>query len=156
MKDYRKLKDMLCEELDKFAERKELNGSSLDMIHKLTDTIKNLDKIEMLEEEGGYSERGRRGGYSRDGGDWEARGSYAGNSYEGGGNSSRGGGNYGGSSYNDGGNSYRGRNRDSMGRYSRDDGKEHMVRKLREMMGDAESETEREALRHCISKIENA
>ena len=142
MKHYKKLKDMLCEELDKLADRKELSGSSLDMIHKLTDTIKNLDKIEMLEEEGGYSERGRRGGYSRDGGDWEARGSY--------------GDNYGGSSYNDGGNSYRGRNRDSMGRYSRDDGKEHMVRKLREMMGDAESDAEREAIRHCISKIENA
>ena len=138
MKDYRKLKEMLCDELDKFAERKELSGSSLDIIHKLTDTIKNLDKIEMLEEEGGYSERGRSGGYSRDGGDWEAHGVYGGNSY------------------NDGGNSYRGRNRDSMGRYSRDDGKEHMVRKLREMMGDAESDAEREALRHCISKIENA
>lgn len=139
MKDYRKLKEMLCDELDKFAERKELSGSSLDIIHKLTDTIKNLDKIEMLEEESGYSERGRRGGYSRDGGDWEAHGVYSG-----------------GNSYNDGGNSYRGRKRDSMGRYSRDDGKEHMVHKLREMMGDAESDAEREALRHCISKIENA
>lgn len=30
------------------------------MIWKLTDTVKNLDKIEMLEDEGGYSEaRGR-------------------------------------------------------------------------------------------------
>lgn len=141
MKNYRKLKDMLCEELDKLTERKELNGSSLDMIHKLTDTIKNLDKIEMLEEESGYSERGH-------GGDWEARGSYAGNSYDRG--------EYGGNSYADGGNSYRGRKRDSMGRYSRDDGKDHMIHKLREMMGGAESDTEREALRHCISKIENA
>lgn len=156
MKDYTRLKEMLCDELDKQSERGEITPSSLGVIHMLTDTIKNLDKIEMLEEEGGYSERGRRGGYSRDGGDWEARGAYGGNSYEGGGSSYRGGGNYGGSSYEDGGNSYRGRKRDSMGRYSRNEGKEHMTRQLREMMNDAESENEREALRHCLSKIENA
>ena len=145
MKHYHELKEMLCRELDKFADKGEITGGTLEIIHKLTDTIKNLDKIEMLED-GGYSERG---------GGWEARGSY-GNS---GGYSGREGGssyNDGGNSYNNGGSSYRGRRRDSMGRYSRDDGREYMTNQLREMMRNAESEPEREALRQCISKLENA
>lgn len=138
-----KIKNMLCEELEEIANKGELSSGSLDTIHKLTDTIKNIDKIEMLEEDGGYSQGG---------GDWEARGTYGRhgyhheNSYDGG---MRGG-------YHDGGNSYRGRKRDSMGRYSKDDGKDHMIKKLHEMMDDAESEKEREAIRRCIQQIENA
>ena len=42
-----------------------MGAGDLEIIHKLTDTIKNLDKIEMLEEDS----------YNRDG-DWESRGSY--------------------------------------------------------------------------------
>lgn len=138
MKHYYELKEKLCDELDKLAAKGDINSVTLEHIHKLTDTIKNLDKIEMLED-GGYSrmdEHSYRHGYSRDG-DWEARGSYGND----------------GSGYNEGGNSYR--KRDSMGRYSRDDGKDHMIHRLREMMNSAGSEREREALRHCISKLEN-
>lgn len=138
MKHYYELKEKLCDELDKLAAKGDINSVTLEHIHKLTDTIKNLDKIEMLED-GGYSrmdEHSYRHGYSRDG-DWEARGSYGDD----------------GSGYNEGGNSYR--KRDSMGRYSRDDGKDHMIHRLREMMNSAGSEREREALRHCISKLEN-
>jgi hypothetical protein len=136
---YHELKEMLCDELDKIVAKGDINGSALEIVHKLTDTIKNIDKIEMLED-GDYSqmdEYSHRRGYSRDG-DWEARGSYGND----------------GSGYNEGGNSYR--KRDSMGRYSRDDGKDHMIHRLREMMNSAGSEREREALRHCISKLENA
>jgi hypothetical protein len=88
MKHLEKLKEALCEELDKFAKSGDITVNSLDKIHRLTDTIKNIDKIMALEESG-YSEgymddgmmygssyaRGRRyakrdsmGRYSRDGG----------------------------------------------------------------------------------------
>ena len=84
MKHLEKLKEALCEELDKFGKSGDITVNSLEKIHKLTDPIKNIDKIMALEsEEGGYSEemygnsyaRGRRyakrdsmGRYSRDGG----------------------------------------------------------------------------------------
>ena len=61
-----KLRDKLCDELDEIARKGELGAGDLEIVHKLTDTIKNLDKIEILEEDGGYSQAG----------DWEARGSY--------------------------------------------------------------------------------
>ena len=162
------LKEMLCKELEKIAEKGELSAGMLETVHKLTDTIKNIDKIEMLEEEGGYSEgsdwmgEGRMYGtsYGNEGGNSyargrgrnakrDSRGRYSregGYSGEGGG-----GGSYGGSSYG-GGSSYRG----GRGGYSRADGKEHMVGKLEEMMGMAESEEERKAIRQCIQKLENA
>ena len=151
-----KIKKMLCKELDEYAMKQKLTGGDLDMIWKLTDTVKNLDKIEMLEEEsGGYSEaRGGRG-----------RSSYA----------------MGGSSYDDdmmySERRGRGRNakRDSMGRYSsesgssyddysearmdrrysRDDAKDHLMRGLGSMMEDADP-NEREILKDCMRKLERA
>lgn len=69
------IRDMLCKELDDIAHKGEMSAGDLETVHKLTDTIKNIDKIEMYED----------GGYSR-GGDWEAdlRGTYGrGNSYRG-------------------------------------------------------------------------
>ena len=44
------LKEKLCEELKEIARKGELGAGDLEIVHKLTDTIKNLDKIEMLEE----------------------------------------------------------------------------------------------------------
>lgn len=44
-----KLKEMLCAELEEYSNISEINSSSLDMIYKLTDTIKNICKIEMLD-----------------------------------------------------------------------------------------------------------
>ena len=61
-----KIKEMLYRELEEYANVERLSGGSLEMIHKITDTIKNIDKIEMLEGEGGSSY----------GGDWMARGTY--------------------------------------------------------------------------------
>ena len=54
------LRNMLCAELDEIARKGEPGAGDLDIAHKLTDTIKNIDKIEALG--GGYS-----GHYSRDG-----------------------------------------------------------------------------------------
>lgn len=147
-----KIKKMLCKELDEYAMKGKLTMADLDAVHKLTDTVKNLDKIEVLE--------GESDGYS------EARG---GRSY------------MHGSSYDDdimySERRGRGRNahRDSMGRYSsdngmsyenhseermdrrysRDDAKDHMMNKLGSMMEDADP-NEREILKDCMRKLERA
>lgn len=161
-----KIKEKLMEELHevenklKKAGDGKLSAGDLEYIHKLTDTIKNIDKIEMLEEDGGHSQ---------DGGNWMARGMYGGHSYDEGGNSyarrkrdsmgrySRDGGN----SYGEDGDGYSERRHYVRGHYSRDgysraDAKEQMIDKMEEMMEMAGSEKEREAIRQCISKIENA
>ena len=51
------IKKMLCRELEEYAKQNKISGSDLEMVWKLTDTVKNIDKIEMLEEESGYSGR---------------------------------------------------------------------------------------------------
>lgn len=97
MKTMEELRDTLCEELEEIARKGELNAGDLETVHKLTDTIKNIDKIYMMEESGEYSQAGdweirgggryddgnsyrrhrdSRGRYSRDGGDMGGRGNY--------------------------------------------------------------------------------
>ncbi len=91
-----KLKDALLDSLDEFDTMKggRLKMGELEALNFVTDTIKNIDKICMFEEEGysqdggygrdggnSYANRGRhyvRGHYSRDGGD---RGRGMGRSY---------------------------------------------------------------------------
>lgn len=63
---YKKVRERLCREFDEIAAKPDMSIGDLEMLHKLTDTIKNIDKIEMLEGEGGSSY----------GGDWMARGTY--------------------------------------------------------------------------------
>ena len=102
------LKEKLCKELDEIARKPEMGAGDLEIIHKLTDTIKNLDKIEMLEEDG----------YSR-AGNWEAdmRGTYGrGSSYRGRKRDSMG--------------RYSREGRDGRGGYSRDSAKDEMMRHL--------------------------
>ena len=152
-----KIKEKLMDELYEVEDKmKKSNGGKvsagdLEYIHKLTDTIKNIDKIEMLEGDEGYSEDGHYMGEGRIYGTSYARGRTR-------------------------------AKRDSMGRYSRDDGmpyehgssyarnvrmgtrdgysrddaKEQMIEKLEDMMQDAHSSKEREALKRCIMQIENA
>ena len=158
-----KIKKMLCKELDEYAMKQKLTGSDLDMIWKLTDTVKNLDKIEMLEGESeGYSEArgGMRGRSYMHGSSYDddmmyserrgrgrnakrdSRGRYSsdGNSYEGG------------SSYDD----YSEERYGNMGtRYSKDDAKDHLMRGLGSMMEDADP-NEREILKDCMRKLERA
>lgn len=69
------LREMLCKELEEIVRKGDLGAGDLDIVHKLTDTIKNTYKIEMYEDNG----------YSRNG-DWSAdlRGTYGrGSSYRG-------------------------------------------------------------------------
>lgn len=154
------LKDLLCAELEDYAEKGKKSGKmsmgDLDSIHKLTDTVKNILKIDMLEGETGYSEDGAYIGEGR----------IYGTSYDDG---MRRGGGY---SYARG----RGRyaKRDSMGRYSRDDGymrrdvrnmrdgysrdegKAYMMEQLEYMTEDAEKPAEKEALRRCMEALKRA
>lgn len=127
------LKDKLCKELEEIARKPEMSAGDLEAVHKLTDTIKNLDKIEMLED----------GGYSRDG-DWEmeGRGSYeSGASYRGRKRDSMG-------RY-----SRDGRYGPTTRMYSRAEAKDDMMAKLEDMMGSA-SEQERAILRQAMDKLE--
>ena len=151
------LKDLLCAELEDYAEKGKKSGKmsmgDLDSIHKLTDTVKNILKIDMLENETGYSEYGAYMGEGR----------IYGTSYDG---------------YDRGTSYARGRGRyakrDSMGRYSRDDGymrrdvrnmrdgysrdegKAYMMEQLEDMMEDAEKPAEKEALRRCMEALKRA
>lgn len=151
------LKDLLCAELEDYAEKGKKSGKmsmgDLDSIHKLTDTVKNILKIDMLEDESGYSEDGAYIGEGR----------IYGTSYDG---------------YDRGSSYARGRGRyakrDSMGRYSRDDGymrrdvrgmrdgysrddgKAYMMGQLEDMMEDAEKPAEKEALRRCMEALKRA
>ncbi len=156
------LKEMLMNELYEYEERakkapnSKVSPQELDKIHKLTDTVKNICKINMLEEDEGYSEsadwmgegrmygtsyaRGRRGNVRRDSmGRYSRESGYS----EEGNMSSQGGSSYGGGS------SYR-------GGYSRDGAKEHLIKKAEEMMNIAESEQERKEIKRFIDNLENA
>ena len=52
MKKLEEIREMLCDELDKIAERGELSAGSLDMVDKLTHSIKSIDTIMAMH---GYS-----------------------------------------------------------------------------------------------------
>ena len=121
------LKEKLCEELEEIARKPEMSAGDLEAAHKLTDTIKNIDKIEMLEEDDGYSRAGN----------WEAdmRGTYGrGSSYRGRKRDSMG-------RYS----------RD--GRYSRHASPD-MMDKLQTMMDNASTERERDAIRRLMNEME--
>lgn len=58
MNTFEALKDKLCDELDEIARKGDLSAGDLETLHKLTATIKNLDKIEMMEGVPDYSGAG--------------------------------------------------------------------------------------------------
>ena len=154
------LKDLLCAELEDYAEKGKNSGKmsmgDLESIHKLTDTVKNILKIDMLEDESGYSEDGAYMGEGRIYGTSYDDGMLRGVGYS----YARGRGRY--------------AKRDSMGRYSRDDGymrrdgrgmrdgysrdegKAYMMEQLEDMMEDAEKPAEKEALRRCMEALKRA
>ena len=127
MKAMYDLRDMLCKELDEITRKGELGAGDLDIAYKLVGTVKNIDKIEMMEDDGGYSRR-----YSRDG-NWEAdmRGNYGRDS-----------------SYARRGTHY------VRGHYSRDSGKDNMKRQLQEMLDEADDDPLRRAIQRCMDAVE--
>ena len=167
-----KIKEMLMNELYEYEEKaKKMSGGKLsqnemDRIHKLTDTVKNIDKIEMLEDGEGYSEesnwmgegrmygtsyaRGRRyakrdsmGRYSSDGDSYDDGMPYDGGSYARGGQ----GGNRAGMRV---GNMGSGR-----GGYSRDGAKEHLMEKAEEMLEMAHDPKERKAIEKFMRELDD-
>ena len=148
------LKDLLCAELKDYAEKGkrsgELSKADVEVIDTVLNSVKNIYKIDKYKEEmEGYSEDGHYMGEGR----------IYGTSYDDG-------------MHRDGGYSYaRGRRyakRDSMGRYSRDDGmryrggysrddaKSYMIEQIEEMMEEAEKPAEKEALRRCMDALKRA
>ena len=128
------LKEMLCEELEEYGSKDNLDVGGLEIVDKLAHAIKNIDKIIEAYEESEYS----------------SEGSYA-----------RGRGGNGGRNNRDTYRSYargRGRNarRDNMGRYSRgySMANEDMMDELRELMEKAPDEMTKREFRKFIDKIE--
>lgn len=130
------LKEKLCDELEEIANKGELGAGDLEIIHKLTDTIKNLDKIEMLED-GGYSQAG----------DWEIEGrAYnRGNSYARRKRDSMG-------RYSRDGRMMRGGYRDGR-MYSMAEAKDDMMEQIEDMM-DGANEKEKAILRRAMTELE--
>ena len=122
---YYDLKKMLCKELEEVSRQKELSAGDLEVVDKLTHSIKSLVTI-MAMEEGGYSYNdGYSGARRRD-----TMGRYADS----------------GRYYDDG---YSGR------RYSRDEGKTYMIRQFEKLMGDATTQEEHEVLQSAINRLKN-
>lgn len=150
-----KVREMLCSELDKMAQKGKLaNTADVQLVDWLTHSIKSIDTIEAMEEAGygedGYSNaRGRyakrdsMGRYSRN--DGYSRDYHDGGYSRDSGYSER----YDGRDYSRDGSSYRG------GRYSYADGKEDMMHKMREMMENAPNEQEREKMRHMMEQMQS-
>ena len=155
------LKDLLCAELQEYAENGKRSGkmskADIEVIDTVLNSVKNIYKIDKYKEE--------MDGYSEDG-TYMGEGRIYGTSYD---DEMRRGSGY---SYARG----RGRyaKRDSMGRYSRDDGymrrdgrgmrdgysrdegKAYMMEQLEDMMEDAEKPAEKEALRRCMDALKRA
>ena len=147
MKVYDQIKEMLCDELEQIAKKKELTSNSLDVLDKGIDIIKDIATIKAMEQE--YPDEG----YSRDG---YSQGYFNRMPYY---------------MYDDGmvhdGNSYargRGANakRDSMGRYSSDGRSYDYSREgysgdtreeLQRIMNSAQNEREREAIRKALDNM---
>ena len=147
------LKDLLCAELEDYAEKGKKSGkmsmTDFQLIDTVLNSVKNIYKIDKYKEE--------MDGYSEDG-TYIGEGRIYGTSYDG---------------YDRGASYARGRGRyakrDSMGRYSRDDGymrrdggysrddgKAYMMEQLEDMMEDAEKPAEKEALRRCMEALKRA
>lgn len=140
------LRDMLCEELEKITKKGELSAGSLDVIDKLTHSIKSIDTIMAMEDSGysneyGYSYargRGRNakrdsmGRYSSRGGSYDDmsydRDTYSNNSYARGGRSNR--------------------------NYSREDAKEELAMNLKELKMDAKDQETAQMINRWIKQLE--
>ena len=148
MKEFDNIKDLVYCEIDEISRLNKLDMNTVKVLGELVDILKDIGSVEMFEEgievqddeysfgysmsngmmnNGGYSQRRVPIYYNR------------GNSYR-----SRG--------YNDMGGSYSRRGRNG---YSREDGKQHMVHKLEELMNEAQNDEDREAINRLIDQMEN-
>lgn len=137
MKELYELKDNLCDELKKYG-KKELSAGSLDVVDKLSHTIKNIDRIIENDSEG-YSNASRN--YSgRNYRNYDTRNNHDGVIYNG--------------------MSARGRsnnpNRDNRGRYSSEGySYDDFMTKLYDLIEEAPDERMRQEVEKFIRKIES-
>lgn len=121
---YDDVKSVLHKEIEGIVKKGSLTPQELDNLYKAIDVLKDICEIKEKESaDDGYSERW---GMPHDDRYYNIH-SYRGDM-----------------------NSYK---RDSMGRYSRADAKEHMINGLYSMMGDATNEAERGAIQDCINRL---
>ena len=141
-----KLKENLKEKLYDFEEKVERNPKAemsmqeLQKVHLMSDIVKNIDKIEMLEGDEGYSEDGQYMGEGRRNARRDSMGRYSrddGMSYDGGSSYARGG------------------MRDGRMGYSRDGAKEHLMDKAEEMLEMTHDPKERKAIEKFMRELED-
>lgn len=151
IKDYKDLKKMICKELEEIKSTKSLGMAEIEIIDKLTHTIKNIDKIIETEDDE----------YSHDGG-WRAAGNYSGRRYSMDDDSSMNSDSYasrrgmhyvrGHYSRDDG--TYRNGGSYADGRYSYADGIDHLVDQMEEMMNDGSvSQQEKNMVRKAMNML---
>lgn len=121
------LKKMLCKELEKVAEKKELTAGDLEVVDKLTHSIKSIVTILAMEEGGHSNENGYSGARKRDNMGRYADGGYYGRYYDGG---------------------YSGR------RYY-DDGMSNIIYQIERLMNETSAPEEREVLQSTINRLKN-
>lgn len=137
MHEMYKLKDMLCEELEKITKKGELSAGSLDAVDKLTHSIKSIDTIIAMEEyseddgmsyEGSYARGGRNGNSNARNRRRDSMGRYSRN------------------------NSYRGSYGNGSG-YSREEEMDNLKMELQGLLEEAENEEERKMIRKWIKQV---
>lgn len=134
---YYDLKKMLCRELEEIARKQQLSAGDLEIVDKLTHSIKSIVTIIAMDDSGysyndGYSGARRRDSMGR---------------YADGGNSGR--------YYDDGYSSRRYYDNYQDRGYSRDEGKAHMIRQFEKMMDEASSPDVREVIQSALNKMKN-
>ena len=144
MKEFDKIKDMIYDELDEITRHDQLSKDAVCLIGELVDILKDIGTVEMFEEniyvdDNGWYHNSGEGGYSQG---YMPKRYYDGNSYRG--RSMNGGRNYG-----------DGYSRRGRGGYSRDDGKDHLVKKLEDLMHEVNDQNDRDAINRLIEQMEN-
>lgn len=136
MESYYELKKMLCRELDEIVAKSkgELSAGSLDAIDKLTHSIKSLVTIMAMDDSGYSYNDGYSGARRRD-----SMGRYADSGVSG-------------RYYDDG---YSGRGYSEGMRYSRDEGKSHMIHQFENLMNNASSQEERDVIQSALNRLRN-
>lgn len=119
-----RLRDMLMREVEKIAEKNDLNDNTLIQVDKLTHSIKSIDTI-LAMQDAGYSEDYGGSSYARRYARRDSRGRYS----------------------REDGYARRG------GYYSREDGKEEMMHQLREMMENAPDEITRQSIQRTMNDL---
>lgn len=138
-----KLKKLMCEELKSYENVSKVNEVILNDVWKLTDTIKNLDKIKLLEEGGSHNSYGSYDSYDEESSYRIGRG--AGAKRDSMGRYSRE------SGYSE----AEERSRDMSYMISHDQSKDHMMKQLGEMMRVA-NDSDKRILEQCMRDLDRA